>query len=349
MAGDDFICRKRAHGSGNPGADIEHDGENRDAAANADQRRCVAESGSLLFAGVVFLIAWQAGDQPANLAIALAFAFAGSSEIFFILLEQLGINAAIREVVNIPLFILGAGFFICAATRFPRKLTPLDIATSRTIFGRVKPLRAVLIFFLCAPAVWVFVASATIITRLSDNLTVTSANWITIVLIGLTYFYIMYRSGDVETRRKVLWLFELTLLSLVLKVLLLAADAVLQHGNSETLRVVVSVLLDSARSLAQVFCISMAVFYAGAISPALVIRKTFVYGVTVALLLFAYATMEAFVANLLVDKIGVSNSFANALLGTVLALAFHPIKNRMENSLRRFSPAATPAPHAEAR
>lgn len=39
----------------------------------------------------------------------------------------------------------------------------------------------------------------------------------------------------------------------------------------------------------------MAAFYARAISPTLVIRKTFVYGVTVALLLFAYATMEAFV------------------------------------------------------
>ena len=50
--------------------------------------------------------------------------------------------------------------------------------------------------------------------------------------------------------------------------------------------------------------------------------------------------MEAFVANLLVDKIGVSNSFANALLGTVLALAFHPIKNRMEHALRRLGPVA---------
>jgi hypothetical protein len=81
-------------------------------------------------------------------------------------------------------------------------------------------------------------------------------------------------------------------------------------------------------------------FYAGAISPALVIRKTFVYGATIALLLFTYATVEAFVANLLVDVIGVSDRFANALLGTVLALAFHPIKNRMEHALRHFGPVA---------
>jgi hypothetical protein len=70
-------------------------------------------------------------------------------------------------------------------------------------------------------------------------------------------------------------------------------------------------------------------------------RNTFVCGVTVALLLFAYATMEALVVDLLVDKIGMSNSLANALLGTVLALAFHPIKNRMEHTLKRMGPRAT--------
>ena len=42
-------------------------------------------------------------------------------------------------------------------------------------------------------------------------------------------------------------------------------------------------------------------FYAGAISPVFVIRKTFIYGTTAALLLFTYATVEAFLVNLLVD------------------------------------------------
>jgi len=78
-------------------------------------------------------------------------------------------------------------------------------------------------------------------------------------------------------------------------------------------------------------------------SPVLVIRKTFVYGVTIALLLFAYATIEAFVVNLLVDVSHVSDRFASALLGTLLGLAFHPIKNRMEHGLRRFgSSVASP-------
>ena len=316
--------------------------------ANTDMPRpdriidLVATSVALLWAGVTFLIAWHTGDQPANLAIALAFAFAGSNGIFMTLLEQLRANATIKHALEIPTFILGAGFFILASARFPRKLTPDDISSSRTIWGKTKPLRAVLIFFLRAPAVWIFVAIVEILSDLSDLPVLPSINWFAIVLLSLIYFYINYRAGDVETRKKVLWFFELCLLSFVVRLVWISVHFVLSGKSLETLDAVTSVILYSIYAVGQLFCVCMAVFYAGAISPTLVIRKTFVYGVTVALLLFAYATMEAFVANLLVDKIGVSNSFANALLGTVLALAFHPIKNRMEHGLKRFGSRATP-------
>ena len=289
-------------------------------------------SGSLLLAAVIFLIAWRGGDQPGNLAIALAFAFGGTNTIFWILLKQLGRN---DTIVNIPTFILGAGFFILASARFPRKLTPLDISSSRTIWGRITPLRAVLIFFLRAPAVWVLVAAPAMLSVFIDSPVYSRVHWFTIVLLGFIYFYIMYRSGDVETRRKVLWFLELTLVLLVINLLRHGIQTVLPSNSPETLRVIISALYYAAFSLAQVFCVCMAVFYAGAISATLVIRKTFVYGMTAALLLFTYATIEAFVVNILVAKTGINDQFASALLGTILALAFHPIKNRMEHGLRR--------------
>ena len=301
-------------------------------------------AGALLIAVVIFLIGWRGGDQPGNLILALAFAFAGSNDIFWILLKQLGASRNVREAVYFPTFVLGAGFFILASARFPRKLTPLDVASSRTMGGRIKPLRAVLILFLRPSAVWALVAIPAILLEFIDSPVYAHVHWFVIVLMALIYFYINYRSGDADTRRKVLWFFELTLALLVMNLLRHGIQAVLPNNTSETVRVLVSALYYAAYSVALVFCVCMAVFYAGAISPTLVIRKTFVYGITVALLLFVYATAEAFVANLLVEKIGVSNSFANALLGTVLALAFHPIKNRMEHALKRLGPQATPLP-----
>jgi hypothetical protein len=301
-------------------------------------------AGSLLIAVVIFLIGWRGGDHPGNLILALAFAFAGSNDISWTLLEQLGANGIVRQAVNFPTFVLGAGFFILASARFPRKLTPLDIASSGTIWGRITPLRNVLILFLHASAVWALVGIPAILLEFIDRPVYAHVHWFVIVLMALIYFYINYRSGDADTRRKVLWFFELTLVLLVMNLVRHSIQAVLPNNTSETVRLLISTLYYAAFSIVQVFCICMAVFYAGAISPTLVIRKTFVYGVTVALLLFVYATAEAFVANLLVEKIGVSNSFANALLGTILALAFHPIKNRMEQTLKRLGPQVTPVP-----
>ena len=301
-------------------------------------------AGSLLLAAVVFLIAWRAGDQPGNLAIALAFAFGGANSIAWILLKTLHANDALQQAVNLPTFVLGAGFFILASARFPRNLTPFDIESSGTIWGRIKSLRAVVIFFLRVPAVWALVGIPAILSEFIDSAVYSSVHWFVIVLMALIYFYINYRSGDVETRRKVLWFFELSLALLVVNLLRHSIQAVLPNNSSETLHVIISAVYHAAFSVILVFCVCMAVFYAGAISPALVIRKTFVYGVTAALLLFTYATAEAFLVNLLVDKTAISDRFANALLGTVLALAFHPIKNRMEHALRRLGPQPTGIP-----
>ncbi len=301
-----------------------------------------AMGSTLLLAGVAFLIAWRAGDQPPNVSMALALAFACSNDAFQQLLKEMRVNAGIRDAVNVLTFILGAAFYVRAAQSFPRNLTPFDIASSPTIWGKIRPLRVVLIFFLRAPAVWVFVTGATLLAQLAGNPDFTEAIRLLIVLIGLVYFYVMYRAGDVETRRKVLWFLEAALATVVIGVLAEGVRAVLHDTGTPTLRVTLSVLIQFVNSLAQVVCICAAVFYAGAVSPVLVIRKTFVYGATAALLLFAYATIEAFVVNLLVEVAGVSDHFASAVLGTLFGLAFHPIKDRMEHLPRRFEPFATP-------
>ena len=293
---------------------------------------------TLLLLAVAFLVAWRADDQPPNVSMALALAFIFSNDAFLMLLEKLRVNAAIRAPVAVLTFILGAGFYIRAAQLFPRTLTPADITSSPTIWGRIKPLRVVLIFFLRARAVWILVGVATLL--FFGNPHFAEAIRLIIVLMGVVYFYVMYRSGDVETRQKVLWFFEAALATLVISLVADGINAVLHGTGSPTLRVVLSVFMNAANSLALVICISAAVFYAGAISPALVIRKTFIYGTTAALLLFTYATVEAFLVNLLVDGAGISDRFASALLGTLFGLAFHPIKNRMEHALRRFGPLA---------
>jgi hypothetical protein len=219
----------------------------------------MAMASALLLLGVAFLVAWRAGDHPPNVSMALALAFAFSNGPLVVLLEELYVNAAIAEPVAVLTFILGAGFYIRAAQLFPRKLTPDDIAFSPTIWGRIKPLRVVLIFFLRARAVWVFVTGATLLTVFVRNPHFFEAIRLVIVLMGLVYFYVMYRSGDVEARRKVLWFFEAALASLVIGLIAEGVNAVLHGTGSPTLPVVLSVFMNAANYLAQVICISAAV------------------------------------------------------------------------------------------
>jgi len=85
------------------------------------------------------------------------------------------------------------------------------------------------------------------------------------------------------------------------------------------------------------------VFYAGAISSALIVRKTLVFGATVGLLLFLSAVVEIYVAHSLIHALHVSDRFASAVLGAVFGLAFHPLKHRIEHFMQRFAPKAETA------
>ena len=90
--------------------------------------------------------------------------------------------------------------------------------------------------------------------------------------------------------------------------------------------------------LVMAICFAAAVFYAGAISPALIIRKTLVYGATVGLLLFLFAVVEIYVAHSLIHALHINDRFATAVLGALFGLAFHPLKHRIEHFLKRFAP-----------
>src|SRR5438045_8678262 len=122
----------------------------------------------------------------------------------------------------------------------PRNLIPTDITSSPTICARIKPLLVVLIFFLLARAVWILVGVATLL--FFGNPHFAEAIRLIIVLMGVVYFYVMYRSGDVETRQKVLWFFEAALVTLVISLVADGINAVLHGTGSPTLPVDLSLV-----------------------------------------------------------------------------------------------------------
>ena len=286
------------------------------------------------------LIAWRGAHQAGNLWIALWITVVCWNGLQFGLLPAQHSSRAVHTVAMVATFFLGAGAYIRASQQFPQTITPAVLAASPSICGRVAPLRMVFTALLSRPIlVWIVIASATAFDLLSHQKIAIQAVRLTIVTLGIAYFYVSYRSDNDESRRKVLWFLAAAVCALAFDLIGIAVESVLKSaGGSAHLGAIISLTLDSAYRVALVACIAAAVFYAGAISPTLVIRKTLVYGVSVALFLFAFASVEAFVAEHLVDALHVTDHFASALIGGTFGLTFHPVKRWVERLLERFDP-----------
>jgi hypothetical protein len=155
---------------------------------------------------------------------------------------------------------------------------------------------------------------------------------------GILYFYITLRGPDVEARHKVLWFFEAALAAAIITMFAGALDLALGDSMTPTARSVMQLVFNIAIGLTIVTCFATAVFYAGAMSSALIVRKTLVLGATVGLLLFLSAVVEIYVAHSLIHALHVSDRFASAVLGAIFGLAFHPLKHRIEHFMKRFAP-----------
>lgn len=291
-----------------------------------------------LILGIALLIAWRAGDHAPNIAIALSLTFIYGSIVVALLFDRLQVLPLIRQAVQTLLFFLSSALFIRSSQLFPRKLAAADIAASPTIWGKSPPLQKAAAFLLHPAAAWVISATATAVIVFSASGHVILPMWMAITATGIVYFYITLRGSDVEARRKVLWFFEAAIAAAITTMFAGALDLAFGQSMTADVRAVIQLIFNIANGLIMVICFAAAVFYAGAISPALIIRKTLVYSATVVLLLFLFAVIEIYIAHSVIHALHVNDRFATAVLGAIFGLAFHPLKHRIERFLKRFAP-----------
>ena len=292
----------------------------------------------LLVLGIALLIAWRAGSHAPNIAIALSLTFIYGSVVVTLLFDRLHVMPLVGQSVRMLLFFLGSALYIRSSQLFPRKLTAADIASSPTIWGKSPPLRQAAAFLLHPAAAWIISATACAVILIAADIRVFVPIWMVITAVGILYFYITLRGPDVEARRKVLWFFEAALAAAILTMFAGAIDLALPPSVSPDVRAVIQQIFSIASGLTMVICFAAAVFYAGAISPALIVRKTLVYAATVAFLIFLFAVAEIYIAHRLIHALHVNDSFVSAVLGAIFGLAFHPLKTRIEHFLKRFAP-----------
>jgi hypothetical protein len=288
---------------------------------------------------VAVVIAWRGADHRPNLALALAMAVVFATWPLEGLTYRDVLSGSWVQPVMWVWFLLGAGLFIRASQLFPAPILPAELVASPTVWGRIPVLRRGVSALLRPAWTWAYAALLTAIAVAPPLPSLQEAARLAVILSGVVFFYIRVRSDDRAAARRVLWFFAAALLALLLGMLRLGFVAALAPSMTANGRIFTWLLLYISEQLILVGGIVGAVFYAGAINPALVIRKTLVFGATAGALLFAFAIVQALIADALVDFFGVTDRLASAFMGTLLGLAFEPLRKRVERLLKRLEPA----------
>ena len=293
----------------------------------------------LLILGIALLIAWRAGDHAPNIAIALSLTFIYGSIVVALLFDRLHVMPLIRQIVQMLLFFLA----LCP-------LHPLVTALSAQADGRGHRFEPDDLGQIAA-------------TAKGGGIPAPPCS-------RLDHFGDCNRGDPVHCRhprvpphvdghhrdRHSLFLHHASRAgrrgqaqgAVVLRGGTRsshhhdrsagALDLALGDSITPDVRAVIQLIFNIVNGLIMVICFAAAVFYAGAISPALIVRKTLVYSATVGLLVFLCAVVEIYVAHSLIHALHVNDRFASAVLGAIFGFAFHPLKHRIEHFLKRFAP-----------
>lgn len=321
---------------------------------------------TLLGAALGFALLWRSGEHGYARALALFVALVtfASGDGMSRLRQRLELpqwaDAALDATMPVALF-LSVVALIWFAGLFPRPLPPAALADARV-------LRRTRLWFLRGGLRWgtallVFApAEAVVLTKIyAPPLQQTAEalfGWIRpflifLVLVGFAVAALNlragYRAADEAGKRRVFWILEGLLAGTTLLVFASALKLVqMATGFNSPVRDWYGIVLMAGVGV-MLSCVSIAVFFAGAIDPRLAVRRTAVVGAVGVLMVFVFAGAEQLIQDRLAGWLGLSDHLGGVLTGGTVALTFDPIRRWVERIAGRVlgPPEATPAPLAE--
>ena len=155
--------------------------------------------------------------------------------------------------------------------------------------------------------------------------------------VGASNLRTSYVAADEDERKKILWVVVGCVGGTAM--VLASAFGALVGAVPHLDWLEILVLLLPFAPLVLVLCLAIAVFYKGTIHPALVIKRTTVYGALGVLLLAATSAAESLLSEVLESAFGFSSLASATALGALLALAVLPLRAPLGRLLSNWLPA----------
>lgn len=162
--------------------------------------------------------------------------------------------------------------------------------------------------------------------------------YMTAILIGLSNLRVNYAYSSREQQRRILWLTQ-GYVSAVF-VLILVSAAILSAvvvGSGPVWRIAnwTGFIGWPLAVLTVLGCLLISVFFSGAFDPALVLRRTSLYGIMVVMLAFIFAGIESLVESRLTARFELPEGVGTWVGGGVVALAVGPIHAWLRRAIGR--------------
>jgi hypothetical protein len=238
-----------------------------------------------------------------------------------------------REIPLSLVSLAAAALYVRCTQLFPKPLDSERYALLRARWRRA-PVFADLLRALDRPATaWGIAVIWQLTAWLGAPDLVDEAIQLVLVALGAVYWFVQARTGDPLTSRQVAWFAQGVLAFLILWIIgialrqLIGSDA---SGAGLWLRIAVGYV--SAIMLVVAFAIG--IFRAGAVSPDLVLRATFIYGLLATVLLLALHAILDFALDDVAEALGLSDRIVAALMGAMLALALEPLAHWLRSRMR---------------
>lgn len=301
----------------------------------------VHTSASLVFMAVVCLMAWFHTRQPSTAWFSLMIAsFVAMSALF-------ALKVLHESFTTHPLFVWGwrtvdaiqSVLVVRAAQTWPRAVVHADFATANVWWMRAPRLRASLSNLLTGWHLWVIVVPAAITAAVLGGSPPGMLFYGLLFLPPLAILHVSFVSGERNEKRRVFWFFETVLLLLMLFIvrnILISLLALLGHAWLETMA---TLLWRVAESAVMIACLVIGVFFVGAVSPTVIVRRTIVFGTVISALLFVILIGEEYGIQEIQQLTGIRSGLASAVLCAVCGVAFEPFRARVNKVLKHWLPA----------
>ena len=271
-------------------------------------------------AGAIALaLVWLAGARPEVRMLALFLALNLYTDDA---LAQIGVAHPLLDALEAGSVYLAVAALLRFAALFPRPLARADLWAA---WGRRRA--AVAALLLDGRVVWGAAAVLVVLEALLPaprsfmHQMAAFAFTMSVIIASVLLLRAGYALVDDAGRRRILWVVAAFVGMLVTGVLYLAAIIAFRITDPA-----LSIVLAQIPEIVMLGALAAAIFYFGAIDPALVIRQATVYGALALLLVALFEGIENVASDVLASRFGMPGAVGSLLAGTLVAIAFVPLR-----------------------